>query len=92
MGIIKDRHGTYHAQQKVPERLQAAVARVLDQGKERQSYLKKSLGTKDIKAANILAKSVLAGFDRVFGKAEQLLAVRPMRESLSATEIKRLRS
>jgi hypothetical protein len=90
MGVIKDRHGTYHAQQKVPERLQAAVARVLDQGKERQSYLKKSLGTKDLKAANILAKPVLAGFDHVFGKAEQLLAARPMRESLSATEIKRL--
>jgi hypothetical protein len=33
---------------------------------------------------------VLAGFDRVFGEAEQLLAARPMRESLSATEIKRM--
>jgi hypothetical protein len=27
MGLIKDRHGTYYAQKKVPERLQAAVAR-----------------------------------------------------------------
>ena len=90
MGLIKDRHGTYYAQRRVPDRLQEAVARVLDQGKERQSFLKKSLGTKDLKAANILAKPVLAGFDRVFGEAEQLLAARPMRESLSATEIKRM--
>jgi integrase len=90
MGIIKDRHGTYYAQRKVPVRLQEAVARVQDQGRERQSFLKKSLGTKDAKAANILAKPVLTGFDQVLGKAEQLLAARPMRESLSATEIKRL--
>src|SRR5271154_1751883 len=90
MGLMKDRHGTYYARMKVPDRLQAAVARVLDQGKDRQSFLKKSLGTKDLKAANVRAKPVLAGFDRVFGEAEQLLAVRPMRESLSAIEIKRL--
>jgi integrase len=90
MGVMRDRHGTYYARVKVPTRLQAAVARVLDQGRDSQSFLKKSLGTKDLKAANVRAKPVLAGFDRVFGEAEQLLAVRPMRESLSATEIKRL--
>jgi integrase len=90
MGLMKDRHGTYYARMKVPDRLQAAVARVLDQGKDRQSFLKKSLGTKDLKAANIRAKPVLAGFDRVLGEAEQLLTERPMRESLSATEIKRM--
>ena len=90
MGLMKDRHGTYYARVKVPERLQEAVARVLDQGKERQSFLKKSLGTKDLKAANVRAKPVLAGFDRVFGEAEQLLAARPLQESLSAVEIKRL--
>jgi integrase len=90
MGLMKDRHGTYYARVKVPDRLQEAVARVLDRGKDRQSFLKKSLGTKDLKAANIRAKPVLAGFDRVFGEAEQLLAARPMRESLSATEIKRM--
>jgi hypothetical protein len=56
MGLMRDRHGTYYARQKVPERLQAAVARVFDQGKDRQSFLKKSLGTKDLKAANIRAK------------------------------------
>src|SRR5258705_6940055 len=90
MGLMKDRHGTYYARVKVPDRLQAAVARVLDQGKDRQSFLKKSLGTKDLKAANVRAKPVQAGFDRVFGEAEQLLAARPMRESLSAIEIKRM--
>jgi site-specific recombinase XerD len=90
MGLMQDRHGTWYARVKVPDRLQEAVARVLDQGKERQSFLKKSLGTKDLKAANIRAKPVLAGFDRVFGEAEQLLAARPMRESLSATEIRRM--
>lgn len=90
MGLIKDRHGTYCAQQKVPARLQAAVAQVLGNGKPRQVYLKKSLGTKDLKAANIRAKPVLAGFDRLFGEAEQLLVARPLRDSLSATEIKRL--
>jgi len=90
MGLMRDRHGTYYARKKVPARLQAAVARVLDQGKDRQSFLKKSLGTKDLKAANVRAKPVQAGFDRVFGEAEQLLIARPMRESLSAIEIKRL--
>jgi hypothetical protein len=90
MGLMKDRHGTYYARQKVPARLQAAVARVLAQGKDRQSFLKKSLGTKDLKAANVRAKPALAAFDRVFSEAEQLLAARPMRKSLSATEIKRM--
>ena len=90
MGLMKDRHGTYYARVKVPDRLQAAVALVLGRGKERQSFLKRSLGTKDLKAANVRAKPVLASFDRVFGEAEQLLVARPMRESLSATEIKRM--
>jgi hypothetical protein len=90
MGLMKDRHGTYYARVKVPERLQEPVARGRDQGKERQSFLKKSLGTKVLKEANIRAKPVLAGFDRELAEAEQLLAARPMRESLSATEIKRM--
>ena len=45
MGIIKDRHGTFYIQRRVPERLQEAVARVLNTG-ERRVFLKKSLGTK----------------------------------------------
>jgi integrase len=80
----------YYARMKVPVRLQAAVARVLDQGKDRQTFLKKSLGTKDLKAANVRAKPVQAGFDRVLSEAEQLLSARPMRDTLSAVEIKRI--
>jgi integrase len=94
MGLIKDRHGTYCAQQKVPERLQPAVAQVLGNGKARQVYLKKSLGTKDLKAANIRAKLVLAGFDRVMRDAtaiaEQPLATPSVRISLNDTEIARM--
>jgi integrase len=90
MGLMKDRHGTWYARVKVPDRLQEAVARVLDKGKDRQTFLKKSLGTKELKAANVRAKPIQAGFDRVFGEAEQLLAARPMRESLSPIEIKRM--
>ena len=94
MGLIKDRHGTYCAQQKVPVRLQAAVAQVLGNGKLRQAYLKKSLGTKDLKAANVRAKPVLAGFDRVIGDAtaiaSQETAPPAMRSSLNAAEIARM--
>jgi hypothetical protein len=46
MGVINDRHGTYYAQKRVRDRLQAAVARLLNSGKARQVFLKKSLGTK----------------------------------------------
>jgi integrase len=48
------------------------------------------LGTKDLKAANVRAKPIQAGFDRVLGEAERLLTARPLRESLSAIEIKRM--
>lgn len=53
MGLTKDRHGTYYAQRKVPERLQEAVARVLNSEEPKQVYLKKSLGTKVLKEANV---------------------------------------
>ncbi|WP_409411259.1 DUF6538 domain-containing protein [Bradyrhizobium sp. AUGA SZCCT0182] len=94
MGLIKDRHGTYCAQQKVPERLQPAVAKVLGNGKARQVYLKKSLGTKDLKAANIRGKLVLAGFDRIMRDvtaiAEQPSVAPSARSSLNDTEIARM--
>lgn len=38
MGLIKDRHGTFYAKRKVPERLQEAVARVLNSDCERQVF------------------------------------------------------
>ena len=52
MGLSKNRHGTYYAVKKVPVRLQEAVADVLDNGKPRQIWLKRSLGTKDRSEAN----------------------------------------
>jgi hypothetical protein len=70
MGMIKDRHGTYYVQRRVPERLQQAVARVLNSGRDRQVFLKKSLGTKNLKAANVAATHVLADFGRRDLKAE----------------------
>jgi hypothetical protein len=78
MGLIKDRHGTFYAQRRVPERLQEAVARVLNSAKPRQVFLKKSLGTKTLKAANVAATHVLAGFDRTLADAEDLLKNRPV--------------
>jgi hypothetical protein len=94
MGVIKDRHGTYHAQLKVPERLQAAVAQVRGLGRDKQVNLKASLGTKDIKTANIRAKPVLAGFDRIIREATALAArpliAQPQRTSLNSAEIARM--
>jgi len=94
MGVIKDRHGTYHAQQKVPERLQVAVARVRGLERDRQVYLKASLGTKDLKTANVRAKLVLADFDRIIREATALVArpltAQPQRTSLNSAEIARM--
>jgi hypothetical protein len=90
MGLIKDRHGTYYAQRKVPERLQEAVARVLNSWRERQIYLKKSLGTKSLQSANVAATHVLADFDRTFADAEALLKERPVIPSITDAQIKRI--
>jgi hypothetical protein len=90
MGLIKDRHGTYYARHKVPERLQGAVARILENGKSRQVWLKKSLGTKVIAQANVRAKPVQMEFDRIIAKAEAQLKERPHRTTLSDIEIKRI--
>ncbi len=90
MGLIKDRHGTYYAQRKVPERLQEAVARVLNSEKSKQVYLKKSLGTKVLKEANVAATHVLADFNRTLASAEDLLKERPVIPSLSDAQIKRM--
>jgi hypothetical protein len=56
MGLGKDRHGTYYAIKKVPAPLQEAVAIVLGNGKARQVWLKRSLGTKTADEANKRAK------------------------------------
>lgn len=89
-GLIKDRHGTYYVQRKVPERLQEAVARVLDTEKSKQVYLKKSLGTKVLKEANVAATHVLADFNRTLASAEALLKERPVVASLTDALIKRM--
>ncbi|MCK1348660.1 MULTISPECIES: DUF6538 domain-containing protein [unclassified Bradyrhizobium] len=89
-GLIKDRHGTYYAQGKVPARLQEAVARVLNSEKPKQVFLKKSLGTKVFKEANVAATLVLADFNRILGSAEALLKERPVVPSLTDALIKRM--
>jgi hypothetical protein len=78
----------YYAQRKVPERLQAAVPRVLKNGKRRQVFLKRSLGTKVLRQANISIKPVLIAFDRILREAETLENSKPpVRATLSAPEI-----
>ena len=90
MGVIKDRHGTYYVQQKVPERLQEAVARVQNDDKSRRVFLKKSLGTKSLKEANAAAVHVLADFNRTIAEAEALLEERPLITTLTDAQIKRM--
>ena len=97
MGVIKDRHGTYCARKTVPEKpegLQAAVARELNNGKPVQKHLKRSLGTKDLREANIRAKPVLAEFDQIIARAKARITATTVpvvkRTSLNDTEIKRM--
>ncbi len=83
MGITKSRHGTtYYTIKKVPPRLQEAVARVLGKNKQRQVWLKRSLRTKDAAEANRRAKVVQIEFDRILEQAQELLAERPVRDTL----------
>lgn len=77
MGLTKDRHGTYYARKKVPQHLQGAMARVLGNGKTQQTWLKRSLGTKDKGEANRRVKPVQIEFDRLLDQAKELLAERP---------------
>jgi integrase len=90
MGVIKDRHGTYYARRKVPKGLEEAVARVLANGKRRQSWLKRSLGTKNLHEANIRAKPVLMEFDGIIERARELLKETPTRTTLTSAEIKKM--
>src|SRR6202034_1945383 len=83
MGVIRDRHGTYYARHKVPERLQEAVARLMEKGKAKQVWLKKSLGTKMLSEANVRAKPVQMEFDRLMAQAEAQLKERPLRTSIT---------
>lgn len=54
------------------------------------SWLKRSLGTKDIRQANTRAKLVLMEFDQIIAKVEATLKLLPVKVSLSDHEIKRI--
>ena len=88
MGLNKNRHGTYEARKKVPAHLEQAVARVLDNGKPKQVWLKRSLATKDHSEAKRRVKAVQIEFDRIIEQAQELLAQRPLRDTISDAEIK----
>jgi integrase len=90
MGIIRNNYGVFHLRKKVPKKLEEAVALVTGAEKARTAWLKKTLGTKDRKAAKVRAVPVLMEFDRILAQAEALSAVRPLRTSLSEKEIERI--
>jgi integrase len=88
MGLNRNRHGTYEARKKVPAHLEEAVARVLGNGKPKQVWLKRSLATKDHSEAKRRVKAVQIEFDRILERAQELLAQRPLRDTISDAEIK----
>jgi hypothetical protein len=90
MGLIKNEHGVFHVRRKVPKGLEAATARAMGVPKERVSWLKKTLGTKDEKQARVLAKPVMMEFDRIIAQAEALLVEHPVRTELTEAEIKQI--
>jgi len=90
MGLIPNQHGVWIVRRKVPKRLQEAVARVLNNDKDRQAFLQKSTGTKNKKEATRLAPAILVDFGKILDEAEALLAERPLRTSLAQSEIDRI--
>ncbi|MDH4982790.1 site-specific integrase [Hyphomicrobium sp. D-2] len=88
MGVVKNRHGTYVVRKKVPKGLEEAVARVLGDERQRVAWLQRSLGTKDLKIANVAAKPILIEFDAVLAKAAALVSPIPQRDDLSDGEVK----
>jgi integrase len=90
MNVIKNEHGVFHVRKKVPKKLEEATATVMGSSKHRVAWLKKSLGTKDLKAAKVRATPVLMEFDRILAEAEALLVERPLRTSLELHEIERI--
>jgi len=88
MGLIKNEHGVYHVRRKVPKALEVATAKAMGVPKERVSWLKETLGTKDEKRAKVLAKPVMMKFDRIIAQAEAMLVEHPVRTALTEAEIK----
>jgi hypothetical protein len=74
----------------VPKRLQEAVARVLSNGKGRQAYLQKTTGTKDKAEAKRIAVGLLSTFNETLSEAAGLVTERPLRTSLTQSEIDRI--
>jgi integrase len=90
MGLIKNEHGVYHVRRKVPKALEAATARIMVASKERVSWLKETLRTKNEKQAKVLAIPVIMKFDRILAQAEALLVEHPVRTELTEAEIKQI--
>jgi hypothetical protein len=90
MSLYQNEHGVWCVRKKVPKRLEQTTAAVLGNGKKRQSWLKRSLKTKDKQQAKRLAPPVLMEFDRVLADAETFSAERPLRTTLDRREIKRI--
>ncbi|MBR1285404.1 site-specific integrase [Bradyrhizobium sp. AUGA SZCCT0177] len=88
MGLIKNEHGVFHVRRKVPKALEGATARVMGAAKERVSWLKKSLATKDAKQAKVLAAPVMMKFNRVLAQAAALLVEHPVRTGLTEAEVR----
>src|SRR5215475_101129 len=91
-GVSKNRHGVYYVRKKVPKRLEQPTAEFLGNGKSRQTFLKRSLDTKDLREANIRAKPVLIEVDRILAQAEALTIQRPMRTAMGKREIDQITS
>ena len=90
MGLIKNEHGVFHVRRKVPKALEVATARVMGVPKQRISWLKQTLATKDEKRAKVLAKPIMMEFDRILAQAEALLVEHPVRTELTDAEIKQI--
>src|SRR5262252_897444 len=90
MSVFRNEYGVYHVRKKVPKKLEGAAATVIGASKERVSWLKRSLKTKDLREAKRLAPPVLMEFDRILSEAEALIAERPLRTSLDRREIDRI--
>jgi hypothetical protein len=90
MGLINNEHGVWHVRRKVSKALEAATARIMDVSKDRVSWLKETLRTKNEKQAKVLAIPVIMKFDRILAQAEALLVEHPVRTELTEAEIKQI--
>src|ERR1700740_755668 len=90
IALRQNEHGVWCVRKKVPKKLEQAAATILGTGKTRQSWLQRSLRTKDKAEAKRLAPPVLMEFDRILTDAEALLAERPLRTGLERRQIEQI--